>query len=78
MNVDLRLKYKEETNDHGALSEAERKDRYIEWLEDRVTETEKALFDTDKILREVHFRGERPAPFPTRSQLDANTELFNK
>ena len=33
MNVDLRLEYKEKTNDCGTLSEVERKDRYINWLD---------------------------------------------
>lgn len=42
----------------------------------RNIELEKALNDTDEILREVYHHKELPAPFPTRSQLDTNSELI--
>lgn len=43
MNVDLRLEYKNDTEDHGALSEDERKNRYLTWLEDELTKERKQV-----------------------------------
>lgn len=37
MNVNLRLEYKDTNNDHGHISEKDRKNRYLIWLEDELT-----------------------------------------
>jgi len=37
MNVNLRLEYKDDTKDYGSLSEDDRKNRYLNWLEDELT-----------------------------------------
>jgi hypothetical protein len=37
MNGDLRLEYKNAKNDHGHISEEQRKNRYLVWLEDELT-----------------------------------------
>lgn len=37
MNVDLRIEYKRRTKDKGALTDEDRKNRYLAWLEDELT-----------------------------------------
>ncbi len=51
---------------------------YYEWLEILFDKLESEFHATDEILRTLHFKGELPAPFPTRSQLDKNRRLLNR
>ena len=76
MNVDLRLEYKNETEDHGALSEDERKNRYLTWLEDKLTKERKQV--KKLIIGGVSNQRELLIGFLTELELDGGNKFVSK